>query len=245
MLRLSRLVASIALSFSLFLSTSAHAVIKIGTYFFDPPLVFALNQGFYIDLIHALCKGLEEECQIIPMDFNQFFVSLDNKTIDLAFGVSISSTREKNYIFSLPFMLAQGQFLTATNKNITSIDQLKGQKIGTIKEESTEGIFYAYLLSTYNNLFTITLFDDVEDIITALDNGDISAAFIHHSSAQYWQQNSSNSLSLLGAPVTLGEGSSAMALPENAALIDKVNQQLQLLESNGTYLTIFKTYFGS
>ncbi len=80
-----KIKAWIILAICLF-NTQANALIKIGTVFFNPPYVFSLNEGFDIDLSQMLCKGLQEQCQLIPMDYSALFPALINGTIDIAIG---------------------------------------------------------------------------------------------------------------------------------------------------------------
>lgn len=232
---------ALILTFNLSVSP-VYSAIKIGTVFFEPPFVTSINQGFNIDLIHALCHEMKESCQILPMDFNKLFSALDNGEIDLAFGVYVSENRENRYIFSLPYMVSRIQFLVLKNQGITSLSQLKGTKVGLIKEEEG-GIVYEYLVVNYGNAVTAVNYDDMEDLITALNNREISAALVHRPTAQYWVQNSDNLFSFLGQPVTLGDGVAVMALPQNAALIQKINQAMQVLENNNQYLNLYRTYF--
>jgi len=232
---------ALILAFSL-IASPVYALIKVGTVFFEPPFVTSINQGFNIDLIHALCQGMKEQCQVIPMDFNKLFTALDSGDIDLAFGVYVSENREKRYIFSLPYIASKVQFLVLKSKNINSIDMLKGKKVGLVKEEEG-GLLYEYLIVNYGPSTSVVNYDDMEDVITALNSDDISAALLHKPTVQYWEQNSDNLFVALGQPINLGDGVAIMALPENAALIQRINQQLQLIENNNVYLNIYNVYF--
>ncbi|WP_172458244.1 transporter substrate-binding domain-containing protein [Legionella quinlivanii] len=227
-------------------SLPAHAVIKVGTVFFYPPFVLSLNEGFDIELMQSLCQGLKEQCQMIPMDFNKLYTSLDKGQIDLAIGgIAISPLRKNDYIFSLPYMLSKGQFLVLQGSGINSMEDLKGAAVGVIKGDPKGGVFYNYLESNFGDFFQIQTFDDIEDIITALGNKTIKAAFLHHSTAVYWEQNGGNQFQTFGNIIPIGEGYAIMALPANAALIQRINVLLQGMEKDNAYLNLYKTYFGN
>src|SRR3990167_8832986 len=123
-------------------STSLVASIKVGTVFFYPPFVLSPGSGFDIDLSKVLCQRLQEQCQFIPMNFNQLFSALNAHQIDIAIGgISISNMQTGNYIFSLPYMLSKGQFLVLKNGPLNSILELEGKIVGVIRGEGTGGLF--------------------------------------------------------------------------------------------------------
>lgn len=238
-----------AVLFSLLLSIttySAHADIRVGTVFLYPPFVMSSNQGFDIEFIRLLCQRMNTPCTFVPMDFNQLFTALDNGSIDIAVsGLVISEVREQKYIFSLPYMLSKGQFLISKNNNVDSLDDLKGQKIGVIRGGQDDGVFMGYLKANYPGFFEPVRFDDIEDLITALSSKSISAAFVHESTALYWEQNGGGQFKTLGNPTIVGDGIAIMASPQKAALIQQFNQQIQATEQDGSYLSLYKTYFGA
>lgn len=223
-----------------------YAKIKVGTVFFYPPFVMSTGDGFDIDLMRTICQGIKETCDIVPMDYTNLFTSLNEGKIDLAIaGISISQNRGTQYLFSLPYMLSKGQFLTLRNSDYTSINDLTGKKVGMIKGEQDGGVINTYLMQTYGNQFQSIPYNDIEDLITALNDGDIAAAFIHRSSALYWKQNGGGQFQLLGDSVSLGQGIGIMALPSQSSLIARINQQLQAMEKDGSYLNLYNTYFAN
>ncbi|CEK09334.1 transporter substrate-binding domain-containing protein [Legionella hackeliae] len=225
---------------------AAHATIRVGTVFLYPPFVISLNEGFDIELIHLLCQKMNTDCQLVPMDFEKLFTALDNGDIDVAIGgIVISKGREKKYIFTLPYMLSRGEFLVSPNSTATSINDLANKTIGVIKGEQDSTVFAGFLNENYPGLFTIQSFDDMEDLITALSSNTIAAAFMHEATAYYWQQNGGGQFHLLGKPMIVGEGISIMSTPSHADLIAQLNQQLLAAEQDGSYLNIFRVYFGA
>ncbi|KTD33396.1 arginine-binding periplasmic protein [Legionella nautarum] len=228
----------------LFNSSALYANIKVGTVFFYPPFVMSTGDGFDIDLMRAICQRIKETCDIVPMDYTNLFTSLNEGKIDLAIaGISISQNRGTKYLFSLPYMLSKGQFLTLKSYDFTSINDLTGKKVGVIKGEQDGGVVDAYLIQNYGNQFQTIPYNDIEDLITSLSDGDVAAAFIHRSSANYWKQNGGGQFALLGGSVSLGQGIGIMALPSQADLIARINQQLQAMEKDGSYLNLYNIYF--
>lgn len=221
------------------------AAIRVGVMLFDPPMVISATQGFHVDLANKLCEGLHEQCIIKPMEWDKLFVALDKKEIDLQMGVFITLKRAKHYLFSIPYMPSNGRFITLTENNITSLDQLKGQKVGTLQEEDSSGIFRSYIRANHLDSFKMVDYEDLESLLNSLVKGSTKAALAHSTSVDYWVANSSGNFSPVGPAFPLGNGYSIMALPENKELIDNINVQIQKIKANGDYEKIYNTYFNS
>lgn len=232
------------LTWSLVFSYPVNATIKIGTLFFNPPFVLSLNEGFDIDFSRLICKSLQQECVLIPMDFDAFFPALDSGKIDIAIGgISIPTNAQSKYIYSLPYMLCKRQFMILKDSAINSIEDLDGTTVGSIKGDEKESLSYNYLSIAYPGKFQVKLYDDIEDLVTALSSKEISAAFMHRSSVNYWIENGGDQFKSLGKVFTLGDGIGIMALPKNQLLIQQINGVLQTLEKDNGYLTLYSTYF--
>lgn len=242
-------IKKIILLLFIYLSLSfspVYAVINVGIVFFYPPFIMSPSEGFDVDLAGQLFKRLNLQYKLIPMNFSDLFPALDSGRIDIALGgICISPAREKKYIFSLPYMLSKAQFMTLKSNNIKSVLDLQGKNVGVIQGETEGGVFNDYLSEHFANNFTIVKFTDMEDIISALNSGNIAAVFILRSSANYWQQNGGGAFVEIGAPIAIGEGIAIMALPKNAALIEQINQQLQAMEKDSIYINLYNTYFAN
>ncbi len=88
---------------------SAQATLNVGVLRFDPPYVYSPSEGFDIDLSEDICSSLNTECNFIPMNYHEFFTSLDNGTIDFAIG-GIFIHADPKYIFSLPYIASPEKF---------------------------------------------------------------------------------------------------------------------------------------
>lgn len=232
---------------ALSISFPVFADLKVGTVLFEPPFIMSPTQGFDIDLMKLLCIRLKEKCTIIPMDFNKLFSALDSGQVDLAIGgIVISDERKKKFIFSTPYLLSKAQFLILSkNKTITSVDALAKSNVGVIKGEEEGGTFYNYLIDNHAEQFKVIEFNDMEDIINALTDGSISAAFLHKSTANYWIENGGGQFQDLGKDMLLGDGLGIMALSANIKLIQRLNQQLIDIEKGNSYLNLYNMYFAN
>ncbi|CEG55719.1 transporter substrate-binding domain-containing protein [Legionella fallonii] len=229
---------------SFFFSISGYSNIKIGTLHYDPPFIISPSQGFDIDLIHLLCTRLQQHCQLLYMDGEQLYQALQDGTVDLAIGgISISPLRKTNYIFSLPYLLSKGQFLTLKRSKIHSLDDLKGTTVGVIHDDLSGGIYHKYLVDHYQGQFQINEYNTVENMFAALNNNNIAAVFLYRSDTNYWNHNGGDLFKTVGPVVRIGEGIAIMALPRQEELIQRINKLLQQIEADNSYMNLYKTYF--
>jgi ABC-type amino acid transport substrate-binding protein len=244
-MRFKKLVLSLIICLSL-IKSSVSAPVKVGVVFFYPPYVLSMNEGFDISLVQLLFHRLKLSYELIPMELNKLFSSLEAGDIDIAIGgISISPEREGKFIFSLPYMLSKAQFLILNTSKYTLVTDLGGAQVGVMQGNENGGIFYNFLLNNFSGLFNVVKFNDMESLISSLTSGNISAAFTHQPTANYWLQNGGHQFRKLGSPMIVGAGIAIMSIPANAALIQKINQQLQAMENDNTYINLYTTYFGN
>ncbi len=222
------------------------ATIKVGTVMFYPPFVISTQNGFDIDLMQLLCKRMNQQCQFVSMDFYQLFPALDNGEIDIALGgiTAFPSNRIKGYIFSLPYLLSKAEFMVKSDGKIKSLMDLEGKKVGVMKERNEGGgMFYTFLKDHYQDDFQIAIYNDMEDLISALSSGEIQAAFTHESTVSYWKQNGAGRFKALDKAQIIGNGISIMSVPSHQPLINQLNTAIKQLEETKDYMTLYNRYF--
>lgn len=230
----------------LLLSSTSYAALTIGTLMFKPPYILSPHNGFDIDLAKLLCERLQEQCRSIPMGMNALYKGLEEGEVDLAMGgIPVSYALKINFIFSLPYMLSQGQFLVLKENPINSVNGLQGQTVGVLRNILNGGVFYNYLLNHYQKRFQITLYEDVEDVLADLNNHSIAAAFLDRSSVNYWIQEGGAQFKPLGRIHTIGNGIAILALPKNKKLVERINVILEDIEKDSTYLKLYRIYFSN
>lgn len=236
--KIKKVLSIIALSY-LMQITVAYATIKVGNPVYRPPFVINQEEGFDIDLMKLLCERLNEDCQYYPMEIDNLYIALNEGKIDLAMGgITISQAREATYIFSLPYMESNGQFVVLKTSECKSIKDLKGKKVGTVRGSEYED----FLANHYGLEFQLALYEGPVSLIAGLNQGDIDAIFLDSIALNYWRQNSGGLLINLGKPMRVGGGFAIMALPQNAALIESLNQQLLKIEKDGSYINLYNNY---
>lgn len=234
------------ITISLLLSNLCNATINIGTLMFKPPYIVSPGNGFDIDMARQICKRLQEDCKFIPMSMDALYDKLQNGKIDLAMGgIPISYALKIQFIFSLPYMLSKAQLLILKNNKLNSLDDLKGQTVGVLKNKLNGGVFSDYLFKNYQKLFQIQLYDSVEQIMSDLNNKNIAAAFLDRSSVNYWLIEGGDQFRAFGDVHTIGDGIAIAALPKNKALINRINPVIQDMEKDGSYSKLYNIYFAN
>lgn len=196
--------------------------------------------GFAIDLMDNICRQIQAECTYKPMRLNTELDALQNGTVDLAFTqIPISDDSTGQFLFSLPYLISDGQFLTLTGTNINKVTDIKDKRIGVLSVTLNE-----VLKESHFNNGQIKLFSTFPDLIAGLENNDVDVVFINNNVGQYLINNAMIDVKLVGDKIPIGEGYGILGLKTNKELIDKVNSALLKMEGDGSYLKIYSIYFG-
>lgn len=218
----------------------------VGVLDFAPPFVSKISNGnhytgFCIDLMDQICKRLDESCQYKSTSLDGQINDLRQGIIDITFLPSpITTTDDKDYLYSLPYIPSTGQFITLQKTNLQSLSELRNKKVGIIQAAA----FNKSILTQYTSLNNIHEYSKFPDLIDALTAHQVDAILLNSSVAKYVINNMEN-FHMLGAPIQLGMGYGMIALKKNAKIIDQINNTLLQMEADGTYVAIYNKYFGS
>ncbi|HHT0593521.1 TPA: transporter substrate-binding domain-containing protein [Legionella anisa] len=196
--------------------------------------------GFCVELMNEICNRLHATCEYKAITMKNQMDELNSGNIDLTFPPGpIPSTASQNYIYSLPFMTSDGQFLT-NSSNIKTIADIKNKRIGVVKATHLEDV-----LLRYTSEDNIKEYPKISLMIMALLNDDVDAILMNINMYKYLTINKVMDFQTVGQPIVLGNGYGIVALPKNADLINRINKILLQMENDGTYTTIYNKYFGS
>lgn len=239
-MRIKSLLLSIVLAMSF--SFSAYADLKVGVPSFDPPYVYSINEGFAIDLANIICARLKEKCILKSMNYQELFSALRLGQVDWILG-SIFIKPSANYIFSIPYMTGNSQFLTLQTNKAQKVSDLTGSTIGVVIDNPDGSVFSDYLNNNFPGQFKIQEFNSMNNLLTALESQAITAAFIRKSVANYWIENGSNAFKCVGKEYEVGQGIGIMSTPAHQALILRINTIIEGIENDNTFITLYNTYF--
>lgn len=224
----------------------SHArTLLIGTTSQNPPFASMADKkdhfyGFDIDIMGAICQRIKTHCQFTPITFNNLFTELAAGKIDLAIAaIIITDFRQQQFLFSLPYLESNAQFLTRKDSSISKPEDIANKKIGV-----RLGTPFKKLAHTlYKDQITIVEFSGMSDLLNALNNNTVDIVLTNTAAAKYWFANNSDTYKLIGTEIPTGEGYGIMANPSNSKLIQQINQELVDMEADGTYLQIYTRYF--
>ncbi|HAT8642497.1 TPA: transporter substrate-binding domain-containing protein [Legionella pneumophila] len=232
------------LLFIIISSNSYSLNLTIGTSKFNPPFeVWSGNNsslyGFDIDLMQEICRRLHAACTFKAYIFDDLFPALKNREVDLVIAsMIITDERKKHFIFSLPYMESNSQYITTVDSKINTFDDLHGQKIGVRK-----GTPYARQVLSENRNNQVIFYELIQDMLLGLSNNEVDASLMDYEAAKYWMASEPYAYKLIGKKISIGEGYSVMANPDQFVLIKKINKILLEMEADGTYLRLYHEYF--
>lgn len=221
--------------------------IKIAVFDSNPPFGFideTTNKivGLDVDYANAIAKELNVKVALVPTNPANRIPLLTSKKADLIVAnFTVTDERAKTVDFSLPYF-ATGQKFIAKKGVLKTADDLKNLRIGADKGTVME----ITLREKYPTAKVIS-YDDTPFAFTALRNGVVQAI----------TQDDAKLIGLLAnvpeeqrenfeiSPFSITQEYQAVGIPKGETrLIDKVNQILLKLETNGEALTIYNRWFG-
>ncbi|SHH73589.1 transporter substrate-binding domain-containing protein [Pollutimonas bauzanensis] len=256
-MKLYRLLAAILATATALAATAAWAdrlddikksgVLRVAAFDGNPPFGFIdpetkKQTGHDIDLARAYAKQLGVELKLIPTNPANRIPLLTSGKADVVFAsFTITDERAKVVDFTTPYFLV-GQVFLAKKGVLSSLDKLKGLRVGTEKGTTME----ANLRKNYPDA-RVVLYDDSPLALAALRNGNVQAitndgvkltaqwnTLPEAERADYEIPNFTVSKEYLGAAVPKGE----------KALLDSLNSWLLASEADGLALNTYNKWFG-
>ena len=220
--------------------------IKVGITPFSPPFIMGSDNkghytGFDSELINEICRRINAQCEFKPMkSYLNFFDEILNDSVDIGIGgVTITAEREKVYIFSLPYLTSSIRYMTYYNSKINSIDDIRGKVLGI-----TSGtIFPSIAKAQFGDSITIKYYKNNSLMLDALANEEIDATLLDGPNAIYWDSNNNKTYKLVGKTLQMGLGYGIIANNHNQDIIKRINEALLAMQTDGSYLKIYNTYF--
>ena len=125
----------------------------------------------------------------------------------------------------------------ALQENIDSVNDLDGRHIGTVRNSTAAG-----LLTTRDLSFSA--FDDPGQMFAAFEAGGLDALVFDAPILAYYATMEGRGKARL-LPRNYRPENYGIALPENSALREPINQALLRLRENGTYDDLIDKWFGN
>nr|WP_302473906.1 transporter substrate-binding domain-containing protein [Legionella sp. PL877] len=218
--------------------------ISIGTLIYNPPFEVSADQkdhflGFDIEIMAAICLRIQSTCHFKPLTFAELFVELLAKKIDLALGaISITKERQESFLFSLPYLASNGQFITTIDSDVNTIEDIRRKRIGLVQGT----LFKALVFEKFGFQANVIEYPTLSGVFQAMAEGKVDVLIADTEAVKYWVTNNAM-FKLVGDSIPIGIGYGIMANKDSSDLIKQINEALLDMETDGSYLKIYKRYF--
>ncbi|OOM13873.1 ABC transporter substrate-binding protein [Clostridium saccharobutylicum] len=184
--------------------------------------------GFDIDIAKQFAKDLGVELEVKDMAFDGLLVALQSDKVDMVFaGMTPTEERKQNVDFSDMYYTATHRFIVRSGDEtkITSMDDLKGKKIGVQKGSIQEGI-----AKDNFDAADIKSLDKVTDLILDLKNNKVDAVLAELPVAEINVEKNSGIAMVKDLVVKDPDGGVAIAMKKDSPeLRDAINNTIKTL----------------
>jgi len=200
--------------------------------------------GFDVDLLKAIGEKLGVEVEFKTFKFDALIAGVQaGSEFDMvASAMTITDERKEQIDFSDPYINSNQSLAVAADSTVATVDDLKsGDRIGV--QSGTTGEIWAN-----ENLkpkgIVVTPYDDVLAAFGALSAGDITGIVNDAPISQDVVKDPARKAKVV-TEIPTGEQYGFAFSKENTALRDAVNEALAEVKADGSYVEIYKTWFGA
>lgn len=219
--------------------------LTVCTHLPDPPFQSERDGevvGFDVDLIDLVAADLGVKQVIVdgPFETIKTGAALNARQCDIAaVGMTITEERKKNLDFSAPYFDADQAVLARAGTEISTADDLKGHKLGSMSSTTGEDYLRGKGLDPQS-------FVSVDAQLNALRTGQVDAIVQDSPVVTEWLKDPSNAKFRIALSVRTGEQYGfAVRKGGDGALLKAVNTALADAKADGTYKKLYATWFGA
>lgn len=193
--------------------------------------------GFDIDLMGEVAARLGVEAMYVDMPFTQLTGAVANNEVDVAIAaITVTDQREEIIDFSRPYFVGSQSLAAPPGTALAGVDDLDGDTAIAVLADTTG---QAYAEDTFAQV-TINAYPDRATALGALAAGAVDAVFMDTDAIA--EQAKSGQLVLVEEIATSERYGIGLA-EDNAALRTALNEVLGGVIGDGTYATLFATWF--
>lgn len=239
-----RILLGLTLAVGLASPVLAQDALRVAAYPANPPWENKTEaggfEGYEVDIVNEIAKRMGTTANIEGMDFKALFVASASGRVDMVISsLTITDERLQSQSFTQPYFEGALGIGVKEGSDITSVEGLKGKVVGSVatsfpeawlKERAAE-IGYAEYKS----------YDTTSNMLTDLQNGRIDAAVNDVVGLRYAfsQMKGLN----VAAEIVTGE-KFAMMMPKGSDKLEKVNQIISDMKTDGTLAKIYEKWMG-
>lgn len=195
--------------------------------------------GFDVEITAEVARRLGVEVEYVTMPFKGLMAALDSGRFDLiANQMGITAERLERYAFSTPYVQSVNQLLVhKENNEINSLADVKGKKFAASQGSNYE----KYLLDAGAD---VEYYTSNGTIYTDIAAGRIDGSMNDRLQIAYMVKSSNLPLKGVGEETDKSPVALMFRKEGSTTLVEAVNQALDEMQKDGTYLRISETWFG-
>lgn len=198
--------------------------------------------GFDIDYARAAAERMGKEAVFQPIDWKAKESELKSGRIDLIWnGYTITDERKEMVLFTKPYLENSQVIVTLVDSEIAGVNDLAGKVVGLQAQSSAADALDANPIK--DKIKTASEFSDNVLALSDLKTKRLDAVIIDEVVARYYLSQEEGTFKILDeslAPELYGIG----VKQGNEELLNKLQQALDELNSDGTAAEISKKWFG-
>ena len=200
--------------------------------------------GFDVDFVNAVAKEAGYKVNIEHVGWDPIFVEIESKRADFAVSaITINDERKQSYDFSVPYFLSTNKILVKKGSDIKTAADLKDKKVavqnGTTGQEAAEAILG-------KNNTNLKKFENNNLAIMELNSGGADAVVADNTVVEeYAKNNPKDKLVVVEDPDAFASEFYGLMFPKESKLAAEINDAINKIYENGTYVKIYKQRFGT
>lgn len=212
-----------------------------------PPMGFKDEKGelvgFDIDLAKEVAKRIGSEVEFKSIDWDSKEAELKSKRIDVLWnGLTITKERERNILFSKPYLRGDQIIAVKSDANIADKSQLDGKRVGV--QSGSTGLEAVKNDPQSKNFKEIKEYGDYVNAFMDLELGRIDAVVVDEMVGRYLIGKKGNNVFTVATGSFASEKVGVGMRKEDAALKAKVDAALQEVMNDGTADKLAQKWFG-
>jgi ABC-type amino acid transport substrate-binding protein len=218
-------------------------VLRIGTYFVNPPFEFVSGQervGFEVDLMKEIARRLDLQPEFVNTQWEVILHEMQNNLYDcIVGGITITPDRQRLLAWSAPYMTTTLSLLvdSARSPATMGLADLKGATVGV--QAATTDYDAAVAMQRAGKIGNVKVysFARITDAITDLISGRVNAVMKVYPVAAWFARKTPGVRILTQVPndpQPLGIGFNK----NNAGLVAAIDSALTEMQRDGSYKTI-------
>lgn len=200
--------------------------------------------GFSIAFSQMLCAEMKANCIYKPMVFDAIFPTLAAGKVDAAIGaISITKEREEQFVFTLPYLPTQGSLLGKLKPGQKPIKSMTPEiALKHVFGVQKASVYQDTLIAKFPNI-RYKSYDSLDTLLGGLLDNEVDFIILDTSAANYWANQTSNRLYVVGDPYYLKVGIGIMLNKGETQLLAKLNRAIHKVTRSKDYDELLKTFF--